>query len=425
VTRLATPKLGVYATISAIFLLSALMLGRPELVALGTPFALFLVIGLSISRPPELTHLSLSLEPDRLVEGETVRVVVEIEARREVPRIDLVLPLERGFTGGTHPTLRSLRLAAAERRRIQMDIPYDRWGIYRPGVLLFRSYDRFDLLRFDGRIDASHPIRVFPRGETLRDLIRPMQTQLRAGNHVARRRGDGIEFAELRPFVPGDRVRSIDPKVTARTGSPWVRERHPERNADVVIFLDTFSDVRTSGRWSSLERAVRASAAVADHHLARRDRVGLVSFGGIVRWLEPAMGIRHLYRIVDALLGSEINLSYAWKGIDVIPFRTLPPRSLVLAVTPLVDDRSVTALFDLRGRRFDLAVIEIPPIPQTDQDDEIADLARRIWIMEREMLRHRLQAVGIAVAEWKDEDPVQRALSEVEAFRRSARLVPA
>ena len=74
------------------------------------------------------------------------------------------------------------------------------------------------------------------------------------------------------------------------------------------------------------------------------------------------MGSTQQYRIVDALLESEIVFNYAWKDVSIIPSRVLPPQALVVAVTPLLDDRAVEALADLRARRYDLAIVEVSPI---------------------------------------------------------------
>ena len=71
---------------------------------------------------------------------------------------------------------------------------------------------------------------------------------------------------------------------------------------------------------------MRAAATLAARYLARRDRVGLVTFGGILRWLEPGGGLVQRYRLVDALLETGVEFSYAWKDVNVIPARTLPPR---------------------------------------------------------------------------------------------------
>ena len=60
---------------------------------------------------------------------------------------------------------------------------------------------------------------------------------------------------------------------------------------------------------------------------------------------------------------SEVVLNYAWRDVNLIPRRTLPPQALVLCLTPLLDERGAAALLDLRARGFDLVVIEVSPVP--------------------------------------------------------------
>ena len=151
-----------------------------------------------------------------------------------------------------------------------------------------------------------------------------------------------------------------------------------------------------------------------------------MSFGGVLRWLEPSMGSVQLYRIVDALLDTDIALSYAWKGADVIPPRTLPPQALVIGLTPLLDERSVGALLDLRARGFDLAIVDVSPLPFLPPErDRLERLSRRVWALRREVLRHEYQQLGVAVAEWQDGEALEQAIEEVRLFRRSARAVRA
>src|SRR4029078_7562865 len=84
---------------------------------------------------------------------------------------------------------------------------------------------------------------------------------------------------DLRDFVPGDRVRSINWRASARRQGLVVNERHPERNPDVVILVDSFVDL-VAGDRSTLDDTVRAAATLASRYLERRDRVGLVGYGG-------------------------------------------------------------------------------------------------------------------------------------------------
>jgi hypothetical protein len=92
-------------------------------------------------------------------------------------------------------------------------------------------------------------------------------------------------------------------------------------------------------------------------------------------------------------------------------------------VTPLLDERSIGALFDLRGRGFDVAAIDVSAIHATPRrTDPVGRLAHRIWVMERQKLHRDLQRVGIAVGGWQDGGYLGSPMWEVEASRRSARL---
>jgi uncharacterized protein (DUF58 family) len=293
------------------------------------------------------------------------------------------------------------------------------------GRLFVRTHDLFGLFVHEDVLDERVPLKVFPRDEAIRNLLRPLETQVYSGNHVAAQRGEGIEFADLRPFVPGDRVRHVNWRASARRRQLWVNEFHPERNADLVVFVDAFAEARRGER-STLDREVRAAASIVARYLGQRDRVGFVSFGGFLNWLLPSSGTRQLYGIVDAMLDTQIVLSYAWKEVDVIPPRTLPPHALVVALTPLLDDRSTGALLDLRGRGFDLVVVEISPLPFLPPPRGAAEeLGLRLLRLRREAVRGRFERAGVPVAVWGDESSLAEALEEVSAYRRHARVVRA
>ena len=169
-------------------------------------------------------------------------------------------------------------------------------------------------------------------------------------------------------------------------------------------------------------RAVRAAATLAHVYLQRKDRVGLVGFGGFVSWLLPQGGTRQLYAIVDRLLTSAIVESHVWHHINVLPTRALPPKALVIALTPLFDKRIATALLDLRGRGYDLIVIDIAsPEAGSPLDGAEPSLPERLWRLSREALRYRFAEAGVPVATWQDGEPLAAALEEVSTFRHLAR----
>jgi uncharacterized protein (DUF58 family) len=424
VTCAATPKLVAYSGLAAVGLLAALAARLPELVVVAGPFAVVVAVGLLLAREPRL-DATVAIDRERALEGEEVAVDVRLDVAVGADRAELLLELPPDLvTQEDNPAL--ARLEDGEQRDLSYRIRCGRWGGFRIGRLHLRTHDAFGLLRHEGELDARVPLKVYPREETLRRLLRPTETQVFAGNHVARQRGEGIEFADLRPFAPGDRARRVNWRASARRGELWVNEHHPERNADVVVFLDSFAEARRGER-STLDAMLRGAASLVGRYLGQKDRVGFVSFGGMLNWLLPSTGATQLYRIVDSMLDTQIVLSYAWKNVDVIPRRTLPPHALVIALTPLLDDRSAHALLDLRGRGFDMVVVEISPLSfMPDPRSEIDVVAGRLWQLRREAVRGWFERAGVPVAVWEEEaSSFANALEEVSAFRRHARLARA
>ena len=420
-TRTATPKLAAYASLSAVGLLTALVFARPELVALTAPFLIALAAGLALATPPKLT-VGIALDDDRALEGEELPARLELRTETPIDRLDVYLRLPRGLRmqDGHNPA--EVRLAAGEHRLLDLTLLASHWGGHVLGPVYLRAFDPLGFLTWESTVEARRELRVYPRAEALRRVLSPRETQLSSGDEVSRLKGEGIEFADLRRFASGDAVRRVNWRASARRGELWVSESHPERNTDVILFVDAFAEARRGGE-GTLDLAARATAALADAYVGRRDRIGLISFGGILRWLAPGLGTTQLYRVVDALLDTQIVLSYYWKEIDIIPRRTLPPNALVIALSPLLDPRSVGAFLDLRARGHDLAVVDVSPMPFTTRPDAGIDaIAYDIWALRRSALRHTLERSGVAVAEWHAGSRLQPVLEEVRAFRRNARL---
>src|SRR4029077_1545292 len=310
-------------------------------------------------------------------------------------------PAGPGLAPGRNPL--ALRLGAGEERILTLRLRCARWGAYRFGDLHLRARDAAGLLTWEPTIVRPATLRVYSRPEALRELVAPRETQLFTGNRVAREKGEGLEFADLRPFASGDRIRRINWRASARRGELWVNEFHAERNADVILFLDSFAEAQHAGH-GTLDQAIRAAASLTERYLAGKDRVGLINFGGVLNWLRPGTGMRQLYRIVEALLNTEITLSYAWKDIDVLPRGTLPPKALVLALSPLLDDRAVRALLDLRARGVDLAIVDVSPLPFALPGPEPLDeVAFRLWELRRRAARLQFGSLGVPVAEWRED----------------------
>lgn len=421
-TRTLSPKLVAYVCLAGVGFVAALALRLQELVVVAAPFAFLPALSLLLARTPQV-DVDVQLERERALEGEELDVRTVLTSEHGAAEVEVLLELPRGIGVADGEDPAAISLGDDDRREVELRLRCERWGGYAVGRVFLRARDRFGFAAWEWCVDKRGPLKVYPREEFIRDLLRPLETQVFSGNHVARQRGEGIEFADLRLFVPGDRVRYVNWRASARRGELWVNEQHAERNADVLLFVDTFTEASREGR-STLDLALRAAASLTARYLQQKDRVGFVTFGGMLNWLLPATGTTQLYRLVDSLIDTQIVLNYAWRDIDVLPRRTLPPKAMVVALTPLLDDRAVGALLDLRSRGFDLVVVEISPQPfMVPPSGATSTLARRVWELRRDALRGRFQEAGVPLAVWNDERSLAEGLEEVTTFRRRARVV--
>jgi uncharacterized protein (DUF58 family) len=393
-TAAATPKLVTYIVIAGLALLGGITLGQPELVALAAPMVMSLVIGLGRTHLPA-TGAAVETDVDRCIEGDALEATLTLNSFETPVEMEVAIGLSPGLFA--NPTARSFTLFVGdgEQRHQAVALQATRWGVQHVGPIALRMHGPGRLVTFEGVINERKTVKVFPMYDRLMQGLPTAETQMHSGDHVARSLGEGIEFATVRPFAYGDSVRRVNWRVTSRTQELHVNLAHPERNSDVVLFLDTFTDAALETR-STLDIAVRGASAVAQHHLRHHDRIGLVSFGGNARWLTASMGRSHTYRIAEFLLDVNATFSYAWKDIKLLPHGTLPPGALVVAFSPLIDERAVRALADLGERGFPVIAID------TLLEEEVtcgrgreAEVAYRAWKLQRDVQRARLGASGV------------------------------
>jgi uncharacterized protein (DUF58 family) len=418
-TRGITPKLLVLVALVALCLVSAAVLARLEAAVIAAPLLTALAYGASAARPPSI-RVKISMQPDRCLEDEVLDLLIEITAGSPIPELEVAVGAMEGLQV-VGPRRWSMKVVPDEPTLLQVGVRATRWGVHNVGYVGVRAHSPGNLMTFERLISPELAVKVYPKFERIQKGIPPAETQVFAGNYVSKVAGDGIEFANVRGFSRGDSVRRINWRVTARRSALQVNEYHPERNSDLVLFLDSFSDVGPAG-FNSLDLSVRGAAALARHHLTHNDRVGLISFGGLLSWLTTTSGNAQVYRIVDYLLNVHATVSYAWKDIDYLPSRTLPPLASIVAFSPLIEPRAITALTDLAARGFPLVVVETlserDVVPHATPEGR---LAYRIWKLQREGLRFDLETRGVPVVYWDGHESLESLL--VQLPRRRARVL--
>src|SRR5438045_3629133 len=204
-----------------------------------------------------------------------------------------------------------------------------------------------------------------------REVIRQIRRlQLRArravedllgGEYHSVFKGTGIVFEEVREYLPGDDVRSIDWNVTARMGHPFVKRYTEERELTVVLLIDV-SGSHQFGTRQQLKREVLAelAAVLAFSAISNNDKVGLIAFTDRVeRFVPPRKGTRHVLRLIRDVLffqpthrGTSIR-----EGLDYVN-RVLHRRTIVFLLSDFLD-RGFESALKRTGRRHDLIALRI------------------------------------------------------------------
>jgi uncharacterized protein (DUF58 family) len=414
-TRAIAPKLGRYLGLAGLLVFAGLLFGRVEFVVVAAPMVVAALAGLGAARTPSL-EVTAEIGTDRCLEGDAIVTTISLRSEIDLPDVEVAIQVPYGFRDVSGEARRVISLIGGETREIDVPLVTSHWGTHLLGLVAVRITGPGRVAVWERVYDHRRAIKVFPSIEQIRRGLRPPDTQVYSGNYVARSAGDGIEFSHVRQFEPGDRVRSVNWRVTTRRDRLHVNVFHPERNSDIVVFLDTFGDYG-SREIGSLEIAVRGASGLVRHYLGRKDRVGLVAFGGVLRWITVSMARTQVYRVIDALLESQAHFSFAWKDVDLLPHGTLPPSATIVAFSPLVDKRATDAIRDLFARGFPIAVVDTLPEERVPPDEgPEGDLAHRVWLLQRRTIRSELRSTGIPVLRWWEAghlDAVLRTIARV------------
>jgi len=396
--------------------------GRVEPALIAIPFMVVLAVAVVLGRSTPSVEVRFSMDQAKALDGDEIEFTVYCNASTACA-VTFLVDLPAGLELVTPPP--TVQLTSGSTAATKGRLLCRRWGVRKVGAGRIQVRDTASTFAYEQSTEPAIALRVYPRPEQLRSLVQPQMLRPRFGSFVSRAAGTGLEFADIREFHSGDQRRHINWKATARHRQMHVNLFHPEWGSDVVLLLDTFSDV-VGETASSLDLAVRGATSAAMFCLARRDRVGLLSIGSQMRWLLPGMGIRQLYRIVNSLMETQLAFSFSWPLADAIPRGAIPAGALTLVLTPLVDRRTPTIVRDLLGRGHDIAVVEIAAdamLPASANQRE--EIARRLWALYRQTLRQQYRQMGLAVSVWRPGDSLQSPLMELQAFRRTSRRVHA
>jgi len=186
-------------------------------------------------------------------------------------------------------------------------------------------------------------------------------TDVLGGQYHSVFKGRGMEFEEVREYLPGDEVRSIDWNVTARFGHPYVKKFKEERELTVMLVVD----LSASGQFGSVrqtknELAAELAAVLAFSAIRNNDKVGLIMFTDAIElFVPPKKGRRHVLRVIREILafqpkGRGTDLSLA---LDYLS-RVQTKRAVCFVLSDFQDEEFRKKL-QMAGRRHDLVALSL------------------------------------------------------------------
>ena len=385
-----SPTFHAFLGISLFFVVAGILFLNPVPFLIALP--LFWIIFLDGISKYEKIAVSRELPLRRYVEGDNITVEYKLKGRGYYEIEDELMALN-GFVEGekNHRVVKR----------------FEQFGVIPLKRIAVRSESFAGLQEHEYKIKTDGMLKIYPRIEFVRKFrIKPRRTRSLLGDYPSRRKGNGMEFRDIREYHAGDPIRRINWKATARKNEVMVNEFESERTGDTVILLDVRRFHKGSEEYERLlEHSVRAAATLVTYLSRTKNRVGLVLLENTVDWIYPTYGKRALHLVLDRLLRTRSE------EISKIPFeygkfivsRFFPPNSFIIVISPLLSRDIDSAIVELLARGYDLLIISPNLLP-----DE-KDLATDILKTERDIRLRRLRMYA-RVVDWNLEYPLTRVL---------------
>jgi uncharacterized protein (DUF58 family) len=268
---------------------------------------------------------------------------------------------------------------------------------------------------------------------------------LRSGGHASRWRGRGVDFRESRVYLPGDEIRHMDWRVTARSGKPHTKVFQEEREQGLLLVVDQNPGMRfgTRVRFKNVQ-AARVAALLAWMAVASGDRVGALGFGGgISGEVKPAGGRRGVLRVLRALRDWDASADPSRNdplssGLARVRRLLRPGMRMILMTDGFSADAAAAQLLPQIAGRHDISVVllrdalELAPPPPGRYavhlgaarrvldfgDASVRSAWTRRFADARERLRAECQKSGVRVLDVDAHEDLRRALTPLLARTR-------
>ena len=406
-----------------LLLIIALITRNGDIAWMILPFLAYL--GMGILQAPNLDKLSFNTRRtlEQIRTNGTVSVVVNLDIQNKAEET-VHLFIQETAQAGMKITEGKLSQWATLRPGESTNMKYA-FTVTR-GDFVWRSIrtkisDPLGLIQTETLLPDNTSIQVWPQIKEFKPIsLRPRNTVHSPGSIPARLGGSGTDFFGVREYHPGDSLRTLDWRLTARHPRKFfTKEFEQEEIAEIGLILDARQKTdQQIGQESLFEHSVGATASLAEMFLHQGHRVSLLVFAVTMLTAFPGYGKTQLRRIMNCLSKAKIETeSRALGSLNFIPIRMFPSHSLIIVISSLTaTDKS---LFQrLRAYGYQVCVVCPDPIDfasPTLAQDATNQLAIRATYIERRLLLNEVARLQIPVIDWHVSQPlfplVRNALS--------------
>lgn len=394
------------ATCAGLALAAAVIGGRWELIAFAAPL-LGVLCSISWQRPVPTVRVHGDPDSQRCFENDRARVKIWATEDGTAAAVEVTVPAVEGM---------QVEVLNAESRDAKtVAATAQRWGRYFVRAQV-DAVARGGLLSGTATVDAAEVI-VFPLTPPQSTPIPQTELLDRLGAHLTRHIGPGVEYADIRAYVPGDQLRAVNWPVSARRGQLHVTQRLTDRAADVVVLIDTYRQPAGPAT-EATERVVRGAAQVVQTALRHGDRAGVVALGGNrPRWLGADIGQRQFYRVLDTVLGAGDRFENTTGTLA--PRAAVPTGAIVIAFSTLLDTEFALALIDLRRRGHVVVAVDI--LDRSPFEAQQDPLVNRMWTLQRSAMYRDMATVGVDIVSWEGDSGLEQSMGVLPDRRRRVR----
>ncbi len=411
----------------AVFSLAAVLFGRPELLVIAVPFLVF-ALAAALNRPTAAPTTTITMPTAQVTEGESFELPIVVGPVAGMEHVSVGVRRDFWFRCDPIPGIVQAGCVSLAEVTLPMSMTPTRWGVREISAAYVMAIDAWGAFVLQQHHPLNARVLAVPRTDVALSSVPALAASGLIGANRASKPGQGSEFAGIRAFRPGDRMKDIHWPASLRSRELQVISHWSEQDGQVILVLDAAADLGISGGIdgapSSLDTTVRAACAIAEFYLRRGDRVGvrIVGQGPFNNTIGIGTGKAHYRRIADRLAQIETTLNRRGRTDDRA--QGIPPGTLLLMLSPMAGAGALTQAATYQRRGAQVVVIDtLPAVGLGAGVDSTQGLHWRVRALERAREISQIEQEGLPILPWEGPRTLGTLERVIGHLQSAARMV--